>query len=636
MKKLIFSLIALCYIALAGATTAFKNEAITLETILITTIIQPNITIIEYFIDTDPGIGNGFQLTTSIADSLDMYFNVPLTSVSAGFHTIYVRVKDDQNKWSHTHNMPFYKMPTYITTTASVNQLEYFIDTDPGFGNGSQVSTTLTDSTLTDFIVPLQNVNQGFHTIYVRAKDNHNKWSMTHVMPFYKISPPIINMVHINQLEYFFDTDPGFGNAIAVATADSADITSDIIANLSGLSNGLHKLYVRAKDNQNHWSLTQYDTLTIKIPPSAASQINGQASVCQTSDSILYMVSPILNATSYIWTLPTGIIGVSNTNNIWLHFSPTFISGTISVKGHNVYGDGATSSMTINNNPPNAPIGNAIQSFNTQASIADLVVTGSSIKWYDAPSAGNLLQSSDLLINGNTYYASQTLSGCESQNRLGVTVSLNIIKNINLHLFLEGLFDYNTGNSMLEAKDIDWASGISFPKYGSGIADRIHVELYEGTPPFTSPIVNISGIDLSTSGLATFQISPSWTGNYYIRLITRNHLEVWSAIAVPFNTNPVVYDFTSNSLSAYQAPGGNDPQAQVVTGVYAFYLGDLDHSLSVDFDDFNLFEPYLTDGTYGFTIADFNGNGLCDFDDFNLFEPRLNMGPFTQYPGMMK
>ncbi|MEI8204055.1 MAG: hypothetical protein WCH34_13625 [Bacteroidota bacterium] len=209
----------------------------------------------------------------------------------------------------------------------------------------------------------------------------------------------------------------------------------------------------------------------------------------------------------------------------------------------------------------------------------------------------------------------------------------SLAKSISLNLYLEGLFDISS-SKMVEAQDIDWGTGSTFPKYGVGIADRIQVDLFEENPPFNPVGVSISGIDLSTDGLATFQISPTNNGNYYIRVRTRNHLETWTAIAVPFNTATIVYDFTTNALKAYQAPGGLDPQVMVGDNLYAFYLGDLDQSMSVDFDDFNVFEPYLNEGTYGFNIADFNGNGLVDFDDFNLFEPRLNEGPFTQYPGM--
>jgi hypothetical protein len=56
-----------------------------------------------------------------------------------------------------------------------------------------------------------------------------------------------------------------------------------------------------------------------------------------------------------------------------------------------------------------------------------LVATGTAIKWYDAPTGGNFLPNITAigLTNGTTYYASQTINGCESTGRLAVTVTIN-------------------------------------------------------------------------------------------------------------------------------------------------------------------------------------------------------------------
>ena len=69
-----------------------------------------------------------------------------------------------------------------------------------------------------------------------------------------------------------------------------------------------------------------------------------------------------------------------------------------------------------------APTGVAAQSFCVSGTVADLVATGTAIKWYDAATLGNLLLSTDALVSGNTYYASQTLA-CEGLQRLAVTVT---------------------------------------------------------------------------------------------------------------------------------------------------------------------------------------------------------------------
>jgi hypothetical protein len=75
---------------------------------------------------------------------------------------------------------------------------------------------------------------------------------------------------------------------------------------------------------------------------------------------------------------------------------------------------------------PNAPTASA-QSFCSSASptVADLTVTsGSSIKWYDASTNGNLVAIETALTSGN-YYASQTVSSCESSTRTSVSVTVN-------------------------------------------------------------------------------------------------------------------------------------------------------------------------------------------------------------------
>jgi gliding motility-associated-like protein len=81
--------------------------------------------------------------------------------------------------------------------------------------------------------------------------------------------------------------------------------------------------------------------------------------------------------------------------------------------------------VTINN--PAAPTGSALQNFNStnNPSIADLVVTGSLIQWYSSSSGGSTLASTVPLTAATTYYASQTVAGCESTGRLGVVVTIN-------------------------------------------------------------------------------------------------------------------------------------------------------------------------------------------------------------------
>lgn len=72
-----------------------------------------------------------------------------------------------------------------------------------------------------------------------------------------------------------------------------------------------------------------------------------------------------------------------------------------------------------------APSGDTIQSFCASAFLSNLMVVGDTIKWYSTSSSGTNLANSTSLIDGNTYYATQTMSGCESSTRLGVKAVIN-------------------------------------------------------------------------------------------------------------------------------------------------------------------------------------------------------------------
>ncbi|PWH81480.1 hypothetical protein DIS18_14455 [Algibacter marinivivus] len=59
-----------------------------------------------------------------------------------------------------------------------------------------------------------------------------------------------------------------------------------------------------------------------------------------------------------------------------------------------------------------------------QATTSNIVATGNNVLWYDANSGGTPISSSELLTTG-IYYASQTINGCESLNRLAVNITIN-------------------------------------------------------------------------------------------------------------------------------------------------------------------------------------------------------------------
>jgi hypothetical protein len=260
---------------------------------LSTTLAAQTINRVEYFVDTDPGFGNGTAITFTAASTINETFAVPLATVGDGFHFVSVRAKDDVNKWSTVVVRPFYKERIFGASApfGVVTAMEYFIDNDPGFGNGTAV--TFTANTTTNdftFVAPLTTTTDGLHWLSVRAKDNANKWSTVVVRPFLKeVVPVSVALANITNIEYFIDTDPGFGNGTAVSFTPNTTLSNlAITANLTGVSNGSHRIFIRAKDANNRWSTVGTKDFNVCTSPVNASiTAGGSTTLCSGQNVVL-------------------------------------------------------------------------------------------------------------------------------------------------------------------------------------------------------------------------------------------------------------------------------------------------------------------------------------------------------------
>jgi len=137
----------------------------------------PNLMAAEYFFDDDPGYGMGLELPVTPGTTGEIEVLIPLEDVAHGWHMLYFRTKDENNHWSHTHSRPFLKL--FIPDDpVSITHLEYFIDTDPGVGNGTPVEITPGGHVEQSFIIYPGALPPGEYTLYVRAKDDRGSWSI--------------------------------------------------------------------------------------------------------------------------------------------------------------------------------------------------------------------------------------------------------------------------------------------------------------------------------------------------------------------------------------------------------------------------------------------------------------------------
>ena len=87
--------------------------------------------------------------------------------------------------------------------------------------------------------------------------------------------------------------------------------------------------------------------VTVNPLPVTSGSITGPAQVVQGQTGIGYSVSPVDNATGYVWTLPPGALIATgeNTNSINVDFGAAAVSGDIIVHGTNSCGSGAESQV---------------------------------------------------------------------------------------------------------------------------------------------------------------------------------------------------------------------------------------------------------------------------------------------------
>ncbi len=139
-----------------------------------------------------------------------------------------------------------------------------------------------------------------------------------------------------------------------------------------------------------------------------------------------------------------------------------------------------------------APTANSNQNFcSTQnATIAFLEVTGTVIVWYDAAVNGSVLSGTTPLVDGKTYYATQTLNGCKSVNRLAITVTISaptVIVNDVAASFCDDLGDgveivdlvsYNRSITLDTSTQIRFYSSLAAAENQNNLAEIVSANAY--------------------------------------------------------------------------------------------------------------------------------------------------------------
>ncbi|MEO8146571.1 MAG: T9SS type A sorting domain-containing protein [Bacteroidia bacterium] len=232
----------------------------------------------EYSFDNDAGYGKGTSVNlTHAADSTWQLPALSTSGLSKGYHHLYIRTKDSNNKWGQTSRISIEIVPTDEIYTDTIVAAEYFIDTDPKFGKGKKITIPSPDSSITkQFTIPASEFTGksiGYHTIYGRVKDNLGRWSETFRSRFELIKNE--DSTSVVKVEYFFvgEGDAGLGSChsktISIAPPFANDSATFYIPYNQLQFNANDTLFLRVRENiSNRWSQTaSIKGLNITVTP---------------------------------------------------------------------------------------------------------------------------------------------------------------------------------------------------------------------------------------------------------------------------------------------------------------------------------------------------------------------------------
>ncbi|MCX6352083.1 MAG: hypothetical protein NTX03_09510, partial [Bacteroidetes bacterium] len=131
----------------------------------------------------------------------------------------------------------------------TITKAEYYIDADPGFGKGTPFSITSGDSVVGSFSLNLTGISPGFHTFFNRYQMSTGQWGFSEAMVFFINSNVLDTSVHINGMQYYFDS-PASTTTTKFANTDSLNITQ--LISTAGLAPGVHDVSIRYLYNNGY------------------------------------------------------------------------------------------------------------------------------------------------------------------------------------------------------------------------------------------------------------------------------------------------------------------------------------------------------------------------------------------------
>ncbi|MBW6513209.1 MAG: hypothetical protein K0B87_00415 [Candidatus Syntrophosphaera sp.] len=172
------------------------------------------------------------------------------SGLEAGLNHLHFRARNADGTWSLPQHRAFFRS-SGEPLPSLVEELEWWLDTDPGPGNANSVSVAAGTDVQQLVQMATQGAALGLHRFGVRARNQAGNWSLPiHKLVFATGNAPLAEVV---SAEWWLDEDPGEGGGQFIELADGADVQQAIVLALGDSPLGFHHLGIRVKNSAGNW-----------------------------------------------------------------------------------------------------------------------------------------------------------------------------------------------------------------------------------------------------------------------------------------------------------------------------------------------------------------------------------------------
>jgi PKD repeat protein len=226
----------------------------------------------EYFLGSDPGEGGGTIVLAADGtfDALWEAIDAQIAAQPVGMHTVNVRMQDAAGNWSVPFQLLVSVEDPISARDFGLTLAEFFIDADPGEGSATPMvvvdgnfDKAVEKATLTALAAPAV----GVHKLSIRFLGFDGQWSNIFSTILSVESSITARDFGLTMAEYFWDADPGQGNAnpLLVADGNFGEAVEKVLeSSISTPASGLHNLGIRVQGLDGQWSNVVSSVISIE------------------------------------------------------------------------------------------------------------------------------------------------------------------------------------------------------------------------------------------------------------------------------------------------------------------------------------------------------------------------------------